>query len=78
MEFRCPNKKFGEVIEPGTGGIIEFKCTSNWCGANNGENVVFHRFEVDTQKLIDTRAFKNPNRSKLNALAKSKQSKDLR
>lgn len=61
MELRCPNNKFGEVVQPGTGGIVEFKCSANWCGANRGQNVVIHRFEVDTQKLIDTRVYQNPS-----------------
>jgi hypothetical protein len=59
MELRCPNKKFANVLAAGTGAVVEVKCDSRFCGAGEGA-VVLHRFEISTQKLIKTTAYKNP------------------
>lgn len=60
MEIRCAYKKHGEVFEPAFG-ILEVKCTSRFCGAGNG-TIVLHRFDLTTSFLIETLAYKNPNK----------------
>lgn len=67
MELRCPNKKHGVVLAPGSTrdsehAVIEVKCNSKFCGAGSGA-VVIHRFDIATQKLIKTSTYKDPIRS---------------
>ena len=64
MDLRCDGgKKFAELIEPG---VIEVRCTDRYCGARKGV-IVLHRFNVNTGDLIETKRYKNPERSKANA-----------
>lgn len=57
-DLRCPSKKHGELVEPS---IVEIKCNSRFCGAQDGA-VVLHRFDAGTGDLIDTRIFKEPRK----------------
>ena len=58
MELRCPSKKHGELLEPS---IIEVKCGSRFCGAQDGA-VVLHQFDAITGELIKTTIFKDPQK----------------
>lgn len=54
-EMRCANKLHGILKQ----GFIEVKCNSRWCGSESGV-VVFHRFDVETGALLETKKFKDP------------------
>ena len=56
MDLRCPNKKHGEITQPG---VIEVKCVSRFCGAGDGV-IVLHKFDSRTGELINTHRYKNP------------------
>lgn len=58
MELRCPAKKHGEVVIPGTG-VLEISCSSRFCGKRAGV-VVLHRFDLATGALVDTHSYKEP------------------
>ena len=60
VELRCPNKKHGTLITPGSG-IVEIKCVSRYCGAAPGQ-LVLHQFDVSDGKLINTARYRNPER----------------
>lgn len=58
MELRCRSKLHGVLDDE----IIEVKCGSKWCGAGPGR-VVLHRFNRSTGELVETKLFKDPERS---------------
>ena len=58
MEIRCPSKKHGELVAPS---VIEVKCNSRFCGAEDGA-VVLHQFDAITGELIKTSIFKDPQK----------------
>lgn len=55
MELRCPSKKHAELAE----GLIEVKCNSRFCGAQDGA-VVLHQFDASSGELLSTSVFKDP------------------
>lgn len=59
MELRCPAKKHGEVIIPGSG-ILEVSCNSRFCGKVAGV-VIRHRFDLATGSLVETHPYREPN-----------------
>lgn len=56
MDLRCEAKKHGVVVRPG---LIEVKCDSRFCGAEQGVTVL-HRFDATTGELVETVRFKDP------------------
>lgn len=64
MELRCRAKLHGIIVQPGVGGVVEFKCSSRFCGAGQGL-VVLHRFKIDTGRYTTTH-FKSPEREESN------------
>lgn len=63
MDLRCPSgKKHAELIEPG---VVEVRCTDRFCGHAKGV-IVLHRFDTMTGDLIETKRYRNPQRSKAN------------
>lgn len=58
MELRCRSKLHGVLDK----GLVEVKCRSKWCGAGPGR-VVLHRFDTSTGELVETKQFKDPERS---------------
>ena len=54
--MHCGNIKFAEVPRPG---VVEVKCRSQRCGAGKGI-VVIHVFDVDSQKLLETKRYREP------------------
>lgn len=54
-ELRCENKLHGMTDD----GIIEVKCDSRFCGAQQGWTVL-HRFDALTGDLLSTDKFMNP------------------
>jgi hypothetical protein len=57
-ELRCKgNKLHGLVVTPATG-VIEFRCSSRFCGKEPGV-VVLHRFDLETGEL-ETRRYSDP------------------
>jgi hypothetical protein len=57
-DLRCPSKKHAELVEPS---IVEVKCNSKFCGAEDGA-VVLHKFDATNGELISTRIFKDPQK----------------
>lgn len=59
-DLRCQNWiMFGSVKD----GILEVKCKSRYCGAQDGA-VVLHRFDTSSGELIGTSIYKNPRKEK--------------
>jgi hypothetical protein len=58
VDLRCEHKLFGVVIDPGQGGVVEFKCSSRFCGAEPGV-VVLHEFSTETGKLLGTKRYRD-------------------
>lgn len=58
MDLRCESKLLGILLEPGSGGVVELKCSSRFCGARAGV-VVLHRFSTETGALIGTARFRD-------------------
>jgi hypothetical protein len=59
LDLRCRGKKQAVRLP---NGLIEIKCDSRICGAQQGV-VVLHRFDPMTGNLIETKCYKSPNRS---------------
>lgn len=68
IELRCPHRKFGEVITPGSA-TVEISCPSRWCGKSQGV-VVLHLFSITNGELLSTRQFRSPERGHSNASGK--------
>lgn len=61
MELRCPNRKFGELVNPATSeGSVEVVCRSRRCGHMAGAVIVLHTFSVMTGELLQTRKYRQP------------------
>lgn len=61
MELRCSSKKHGELLQPsGDEGVVEFRCSSRWCGGGSGV-IVLHRFSTHTGELTQTNKYKQPS-----------------
>lgn len=58
-DLRCDNGILFGVILPEEG-ILEVKCRSRRCG-HGVEQVVLHRFSLETGELQGTLKFKNPS-----------------
>lgn len=59
----CGNKILFGVIHPE--GILEVKCRSGRCGHRPGV-LVFHRFDLHTGELVETKQYKDPIHGKEN------------
>lgn len=55
-ELRCGSRILHGKHEDG---ILEVTCRSRWCGKRPGV-VIVHRFDLQTNELIETRQFKEP------------------
>jgi hypothetical protein len=64
IELRCGgNKVHGVLLHPATGGVVEVKCGSRWCGAGDGI-VVLHQFSCLTGELLNSVRFREPSKIK--------------
>lgn len=57
MDIRCAHKLHGRIIEPGEA-VVEFKCSSRFCGAAEGI-VILHRFSTTDGHLLETKMYKD-------------------
>lgn len=58
MDLRCSGNKLHGVLDED---VIEFKCSSRFCGAQKGVTVL-HRFNKQTGSLVETRKYKDPRK----------------
>jgi hypothetical protein len=64
-ELRCSgNKLYGLVVDGEATGILEVRCTSRFCGKQDGV-VVLHQFNLGTGEY-QTRKYKEPRKGGLN------------
>ena len=63
-ELRCDSKRHAILIEEAaSGGLLEVKCDSRFCGAQTGV-IVLHRFDLTTGEMVDTNRYNTQIRSK--------------
>jgi len=62
VQLRCEHIMHGILIDEG---VVEFKCRSRRCGAENGV-VVLHRFDLHTGSLVKTLKFQDVSSKKEN------------
>lgn len=64
-ELRCAgNKLYGIVVDEATTGTLEVRCTSRFCGKQEGV-VVLHRFDLSNGKYV-TKRYKELTRGYVN------------
>lgn len=65
IELRCPNKKFGELVQPSSDeGRIEVRCASSWCRNGGNGVVIVHTFSTRDGSLLWTDRYREPTSTK--------------
>jgi hypothetical protein len=60
MDLRCPHRKHAALLKPSADeGLVEFSCSSRWCGKREGV-VVRHVFSTKTGQLVSTKHYRQP------------------
>jgi antitoxin component YwqK of YwqJK toxin-antitoxin module len=63
IEIRCRGKVHGIIKEyPNGKRLFEVRCKDNYCVDRGKNEVVFHYYDMQSGKLVDTKKYRDPVR----------------